>query len=66
MSYYYCLNHKAVEGESGCKASDRLGPYESESEAARALEIAAERTESWENDPKWNDPGPGSDTTAGQ
>lgn len=53
--YYYCLKHKTVEDKSGCKAADRLGPYSSKAEASRALEIAAERTEAWENDPDWND-----------
>lgn len=53
--FYYCLNHKTVEGEEGCRAADRLGPYDSEAEASRALEIAAERTAAWDNDPDWND-----------
>jgi len=53
--YYYCLIHQTVEGEDGCKAADRLGPYGSAAEASRALEIAAERTKAWETDPDWND-----------
>lgn len=55
MAYWYCIKHDAVEGEEGCRAKDRLGPFETRAEAARALEIAAERTEAWENDPVWND-----------
>lgn len=55
MAYWYCIKHDAVEGEEGCRAKDRLGPFETQAEAARALEIAAERTEEWENDPVWND-----------
>ena len=55
MAYWYCLKHHAVEGEEGCRAADRLGPYETETEAERALEIAAERTRAWDNDPSWND-----------
>ncbi len=55
MAYWYCIKHAAVEGEQGCRAKDRLGPYETEEEAARALEIAAEKTEAWEHDPVWND-----------
>lgn len=58
MNYYYCLTHRRVESEDGCKASDRLGPYDSEAEAGRAIEIAAERTEAWDNDPEWNDKDP--------
>jgi hypothetical protein len=53
--YYYCMNHKTVEGEDGCKAADRMGPYDSQAEASRALETAAENTKAWESDPDWND-----------
>lgn len=56
--YYYCLNHKTVEGKDGCRAADRLGPYDSAEQAARAIEIAAERTAAWESDPDWNDDEP--------
>ena len=55
MAYWFCLKHHAVEGEEGCRAKDRLEPYDTEAEAARALETAAERTEAWDNDPDWND-----------
>ena len=53
--YWYCLTHHRVEGRHGCKNADRLGPYPSEAEAARALEKVQERNEDWENDPDWND-----------
>ncbi len=53
--FWYCLTHHRVEGREGCRNQDRLGPYESEAEAARALDKAAERTEAWDNDPAWND-----------
>jgi hypothetical protein len=55
MSYYFCLKHHRVEGQEGCRPADRLGPYDTEADAARALEIAAERTAAWDNDPNWND-----------
>ena len=58
--YYFCLKHHAVEGAEGCSASDRLGPYPSRAEAERALEKVRERNEQWDNDPNWNDEGPGS------
>lgn len=54
--FYYCTKHDRVEGEKGCRAADRLGPYDTEAEAGRALQIAAERTKEWDNDPDWNDP----------
>jgi hypothetical protein len=53
--YWFCLKHHTVEGAVGCTAADRLGPYASASEAARALEKVAERNEAWDNDPAWND-----------
>jgi hypothetical protein len=53
--YYFCLKHHVVEGKKGCPASQRLGPYDTEAEAARALEKVAERNEAWDNDPNWND-----------
>ena len=55
QEYWYCLTHHRVEGEDGCKSADRLGPYPTEAEASRALDKVAERNESWENDPDWND-----------
>lgn len=54
--WYFCLRHHQVEPREGCKAIDRLGPYPSREEAEHALEIAAERNEEWDNDPRWNDP----------
>lgn len=55
-AYWYCIKHDRVEREDeGCANKERLGPYDSHAEASRALEIAADRTEAWENDPDWND-----------
>ena len=53
--YWWCLNHNAVEGPEGCAWKDRLGPYETEAEASRALEKVKERNAEWDNDPQWND-----------
>ena len=55
MTYWYCLNHHAVEGPDGCAYKDRLGPYDTETQAARALEKVKERNEAWDTDPRWND-----------
>ncbi|WP_229053395.1 hypothetical protein [Aeromicrobium sp. Leaf350] len=63
MAYYFCLKHHTVEGEDGCRAKDRLGPYDTEADASRALDKVAERNEEWDEDPKWND-SKGEDTTA--
>ncbi|MBC3191898.1 hypothetical protein H7X46_12575 [Pseudonocardia sp. C8] len=43
--WYFCLHHHAVEPTEGCRAQDRLGPYPDEATAARAVELARERTE---------------------
>lgn len=53
--YWYCLTHNTVEGEVGCPNDERLGPYDTEAEAANALEKARERSEAWDNDPRWTD-----------
>ena len=53
--HWYCLKHKTVEGEDGCRNQDRLGPYDSAEEASRALDKVQERNEEWDNDPDWND-----------
>jgi hypothetical protein len=54
--YWFCLVHHQVEGQEGCAYKDRLGPYPSEAEAARALEKVEERNKEWDTDPAWNDP----------
>lgn len=56
--FYYCLKHGTVEGPEGCRAADRLGPYPDRETAARALEIARERTEAADrSDREWNERG---------
>lgn len=48
MSFWWCLTHGRVEGSSqgddGCANMDRLGPYDTEAQAAGALERARART----------------------
>lgn len=56
-TWYFCLNHHAVEPQEGCKPADRLGPYDSEAEASRALEKVAERNAEWDSDPDWGPQG---------
>jgi hypothetical protein len=58
--FWFCLKHDAVEPDGGCGPADRLGPYPTREEAERALEKVKERNEAWDNDPNWNDQGPGS------
>jgi hypothetical protein len=53
--WFYCFTHDTVEPLEGCRAADRLGPYPDRATAARAVELAHERTaandradEAWE------------------
>jgi hypothetical protein len=55
QQWFFCLAHHTVEPVEGCKAADRLGPYNTREEAERALEKVAERNEQWDTDPRWND-----------
>lgn len=56
--HWFCLKHHRVEGHDGCRNADRLGPYATEAEAARALERVQERNEAWkEQDEAWDDAG---------
>ena len=43
MTYWWCLDHASVEGDDGCRAEVRLGPYLSAATAARALQSVRER-----------------------
>ena len=53
--WFYCLDHTTVEGEDGCRADVRLGPYPTREEAERALETVEKRNEEWDTDPAWNE-----------
>jgi nitrate/TMAO reductase-like tetraheme cytochrome c subunit len=53
--WWYCLKHQAVEQGSVCPNTDRMGPYETSTEAAAAMTRAAERNEAWDSDPSWKD-----------
>lgn len=43
MSYWWCLDHKQVEQGLGCGSTTRIGPYDSEQQAATALERVKKR-----------------------
>lgn len=53
--WYFCLDHRRVEPELGCRAEVRLGPYPSREEAAAALDKVERRNLEWENDPAWSE-----------
>ena len=48
--WYWCLKHQAVEPYEACKAEDRLGPFATREEAAKALERVQERNDQWDRE----------------
>ncbi len=57
MPYWYNVDTAMVEtDETRSQNATVMGPYASAEEASRALEIAHEKTERWdEEDRRWND-----------
>jgi hypothetical protein len=53
--WWWSLRHQRVEYGPGEPNSERLGPFDSEADAQRALERAKERNDAWEADPNWSD-----------
>lgn len=45
--WWFCLKHHVVEPDAGCPAKDRLGPYPTRDDAAKALETVRRRNEEW-------------------
>ena len=50
VEYYFNTRTRMVEKGRQSSWEHLMGPYPSEAEAARALETAQERTESWDED----------------
>jgi len=47
--FWWCLVHHRVEtGEQRCKATDRLGPYKTESQAQQAMQTVEERNAAYD------------------
>ncbi|HYN28569.1 MAG TPA: methionine aminopeptidase [Dermatophilaceae bacterium] len=59
MPFWFNVVTKAVEtDQTRSRGDDVMGPYDTEAEARRAFEIAAARTEQWdEEDRRWNEEG---------
>lgn len=55
--YFRCLKHHRVEHEgNACAWGDRLGPYDSESQAEKALELVEERNKRFDaEDERWEE-----------
>lgn len=43
--WWWCMRHNRVEPYEGCAERYRIGPFDSQAEAARGLEIIKEREE---------------------
>lgn len=50
MDYYFNLETKQVEEGPQSPSNELMGPYATREEAARALQIAARRNESWDDE----------------
>ncbi|WP_277451822.1 methionine aminopeptidase [Janibacter sp. DB-40] len=51
MAYWYNIETRQVEtDENRSQNADVMGPYETEAEAAAALQIAREKTEKWDEE----------------
>ena len=60
MATQYWYNTRTGQVEAGddpgrARSADLMGPYASEDEAARALEIAAAKTEAWDEEERAED-----------
>jgi hypothetical protein len=57
MAYWYNLNSGQVETDDNkSQGDDVMGPYDTEAEAASALDTARARTEQWdEEDRAWDE-----------
>jgi hypothetical protein len=48
QSWYFCVKHQTVEGDDGCPAKDRLGPYPTREAAEHAIDKVQERNQEWD------------------
>jgi hypothetical protein len=56
--FYWCLTHGRVEEGQVCKATNRMGPYETPEAARRWRERHEQRSDSWEeDDERWEGEG---------
>jgi hypothetical protein len=52
--FWFCMKHRRVEQYAETDSANRIGPFETADEAARALEIIREREKSYEaEDSAW-------------
>ena len=53
-TFWFCIDHHAVESFSGCGSKNRIGPFVTEAEAGNALATIADRERRYEaEDSAW-------------
>ena len=53
-TFWFCLDHHAVEPFAGCGSRNRIGPFDTEDAAANALQTIAERERRYDKeDSEW-------------
>ena len=53
-TFWFCQQHNAVEPFDGCGSHQRIGPFDTEGEAAKALDTIAERNRRYDaEDAAW-------------
>lgn len=58
MAFWWCLDHKTVEDDNGCRAEVRLGPYPTSDAAQHALQSVQERNDKLDaEDRAWDEGG---------
>jgi hypothetical protein len=56
-TFWFCETHHAVEPFHGCGSGKRIGPFDSETAAANALQTIAERERRYDSeDAAWDGP----------
>ncbi|MDQ1729962.1 MAG: hypothetical protein QOK10_121 [Pseudonocardiales bacterium] len=54
-TFWFCLDHHAVEPFAGCGSRNRIGPFDSVAAAERALDTIAERERRYDaEDSAWD------------
>jgi hypothetical protein len=55
-TFWFCLAHHRAEPFAGCGSHNRIGPFDTEAEAAQALETIAARERRYHaEDRRWED-----------
>ena len=54
-TFWFCQQHHTVEPFAGCGSKQRIGPFDTEAEAAKALDTIADRNRRYDaEDAAWD------------